>query len=164
MTRLILAAALALCAAAPAAAQDEPPPGEMQAVREFLEVTRMRENMARTMEATLASGLGEEMPPGFADAMRAFFEEHFQYEDLEPGFIRMYTDLFTEEELRAMIAFYRTPAGQRMVELTPEIARRTQDVTAEIMDDAMPELMDLMMEAMEAELGEGKAPPAPRKS
>jgi hypothetical protein len=164
MKRLILAAALLLCGAAPAAAQEEPTPGELEAVREFLEVSRTRENLTRTMEATLRSGPAEDMPPGFADAMRRFFAEHLRYEDLEPGFIRIYTDLFTEEELRALSAFYRTPVGQRMVELTPELAARTQELTSEVMEEAMPELMELMMEAMEQEVQAEKAPSAPRKS
>jgi hypothetical protein len=165
MRKLILAAALLLCAAVPATAQDEPSPGEMEAVREFLDVMRMRENMALTMEAMLGNGLGDDMPPGFTDVMRTFFAEHLRYENLEPGFIRMYTDLFTEEELRALVAFYRTPVGQRMVELTPEIAVRTQQITSEIMEEAMPELMELMMRELEDDFGEEKAPPPPpRKS
>lgn len=160
MKKLVLAAALLLCAAAPAAAQEEPSPGEMQAVREFLEVTRVREMLPRTMEAMFSGALGDQMPPGFADVMREFMTEHFRYERLEPGYIRVYTELFTEEELRALVAFYRTPAGQRFVELTPELAARTQEITAEIMEDAMPELMQLMMERM-GDLEENDTPRAP---
>ncbi|HEU0301376.1 MAG TPA: DUF2059 domain-containing protein [Longimicrobium sp.] len=141
--------ALTLAAAAPAAAQPEPSATEVALVREFLEVTRTSENLTRTMEAMLQGGMGAEMGPGFADVMREFFAEHLRYEALEPGFIRMYSDLFTEEELRGLIAFYRTPVGQRMAELTPEIAVRTQQITNEVMQEAMPELMELMMESME---------------
>lgn len=152
MKKLILAAVLLLCAAAPAAAQEEPTPGEMEAVREFLEVTRVRDNLLRTIEASMdANPMAESLPPGVRQQMSAFFAEHFSYEELEPGFIRMYTDLFTEEELRAFTAFYRTPAGQRFVELTPEIAGRSQQISLEIMQEAMPALMEMMMEAMEAE-------------
>lgn len=161
-----MAVAFVLAAAAPAAAQPEPSAGELALVREFLEVTRTSENFTRTMEAMLQSGMGEDLPPEFADVMREFFAEHFRYEELEPGFIRMYTDLFTEEEMRALIAFYRTPVGQRMVELTPEIAARTQQITSELMEEAMPELMELMMESMDMEMTEEteKSPPRPRKS
>lgn len=167
MRKLLWAACLLLCAAVPAAAQEEPSPGEMAAVRELLEVMRMRENMQRTMELMLGGALGEDMPPGFTEAMREFFAEHFRYDDMHEGFVRVYTELFTEEELRAFTAFYRTPAGQRFVELTPEIARRTQEVTAQIMEEAMPDLMRIMMEAMEEEgmpVEAEKAPPVRRKS
>lgn len=162
---LFIALALTLAAAAPAAAQPEPSASELALVHEFLEVTRTSENLTRTIEALLQGGVGEDMPPGFVDVMREFFAEHFRYKDLEPGFIRMYTDLFTDEELRGLIAFYRTPVGQRMVELTPEIAARTQQITSEVMEAAMPQLMEMMMESMDLEPDEGeKAPPVPRKS
>jgi hypothetical protein len=152
MKKLILAVVLLLCAAAPAAAQEEPTPGELQAVRELLEVTRVRDNLLRTIEASMdANPMAEGFPAGFREQMTAFFEEHFRYEDLEPGFIRMYTDLFTEEELRAFTAFYRTPAGQRFVELTPELAGRSQQITMEVMAEALPALMEMMMESMELE-------------
>jgi hypothetical protein len=168
MKTLILAAALLLCAAAPAAAQEAPSPGEMQAVREFLEVTRVRDNFARTVELMLESSMitgDEDLPPGFADLMREFMGEHFTYEVLEPGFVRVYTELFTEEEIRALTAFYRTPAGQRFVELTPELTARTQEVTNEIMQEAMPELMQAIMEMAEEEEGSPrKAPPVRGKS
>jgi hypothetical protein len=159
MRKLILAAALLLCAAVPAAAQEEPTPGEMEAVREFLEVTRVRDNLLRTIEASLdVNPMAEGFPPGFKEQMTAFFAEHFRYEDLEPGFIRMYTDLFTEEELRAFTAFYRTPAGQRFVELTPAIAARSQQISAELLAEMLPELMEMMMEGMGVE-AEAEDPP-----
>lgn len=166
MKKILLALALLVMAAAPAAAQPEPSAGEVQAVREFLQVTRTSEVFSRTLEIMLQDGaMGEEMPEEFGGVMREFFAEHFRYEDLEPGFIRMYTDLFTEQELRDLIAFYRTPTGQRMVELTPEITARTQQLTTELMEEAMPALMEMMMEAFEEEEGEEepqaeKAPPS----
>ncbi|HEX6039749.1 DUF2059 domain-containing protein [Longimicrobium sp.] len=165
MRKLILALALVLCAALPAAAQPDPSPGEMQAVREFLDAMRMREMLPRTIEAILDSGaMTEELPDDFVEIMREFFAEHFKYEDLEPGFVRMYTDLFTEQELRDMTAFYQTPAGRRLVELTPEISARTQQITGEVMEEAMPALMQLMMERMDLDEDAPKAPPARGKS
>jgi hypothetical protein len=38
-------------------------------------------------------------------------DEHFRYEDLEPEFVRMYTDLFTEEEMRGISDVLPHPRG-----------------------------------------------------
>lgn len=149
MKKLVYAAALLLCAAAPAAAQEEPSAGEVQAARELLQVSRVNENTTLTIQAMIESGMGEDLPPEMRDVLRTFFKEHFRFEDMEPGYVRMYTDLFTEEEIRALTAFYRTPAGQRMAELTPEIAVRSQRLGMELMEAATPELMRLMEEAMD---------------
>ncbi|HLM68051.1 MAG TPA: DUF2059 domain-containing protein [Longimicrobium sp.] len=158
MNKLILAAALLLCAAVPAAAQEEPSAGEVAAARELLEASLMRENLVRTVTGMMEQGMGETLPPEMQAVMKRFFEEHFRFEDMEPGLVRMYADLFTEEEIRAATAFYRTPAGRRMAELTPEVAVRSQQVSMELMEAAMPQLMRMMEEAMEAAEAAENAP------
>lgn len=145
---MILLAAL-LAFAAPAAAQPEPSPGEMEAVRELLEVSRTRENFIRAMELGMEQGGGAELTPRVREALRTFMDEHFRYEDLEPEFIQMYTELFTEAEIREMSAFYRTPLGQRMVEMLPELSARSQAIAQERLQAAMPQLMEAIMGAME---------------
>jgi uncharacterized protein len=150
---MILLAAL-LAFAAPAAAQEEPTPGEIAAVRELLEVSRTRENFIRAMELGMEQGGGAELTPAVRRALGAFMDEHFRYDDLEPDFISMYTELYTEEEIRGMTAFYRTPLGQRMVETLPELSARSQAIVGERLQAAMPELMEAVMEAMQEEEGE----------
>ena len=108
MRTLLVAAVLAVCAAVPAAAQEEPSPGEVAAIREMLEVSRTREN-----------------------------------------FIRAYAEQFTEDEIRAFTVFYRTPAGARFVERTPELGIAIQRITMERLTEALPQLMERMMEAAE---------------
>jgi uncharacterized protein len=151
MRKLILAAALVFCAAVPAAAQDEPTPGETEAIRELLEVSRTRENFIRGMELGMEMGGMMELTDELRQVVREVMDEHFRYEDMEGEFIRLYAELFTEEEIRALTAFYRTPAGARMVELTPELTAGIQKFTMERMTAAMPMLMERIMEAMEDE-------------
>ncbi|HEU4885414.1 MAG TPA: DUF2059 domain-containing protein [Longimicrobium sp.] len=150
MKRLLMILALVL-AAAPAAAQPEPTPGEVAAVRELLEVSRTRENFIRGMELGLEQGGIGEMTPEIRAVLREFMDEHFRYDEMEPDFIRMYADAFTEEEIRGLTAFYRTPIGQRVVETLPEIGAASQRIVMERLQSAMPELMQAMMEAMQAE-------------
>jgi hypothetical protein len=146
-----MAAALLLCAAVPAAAQEEPTAGELAAVRELLEVSRTRENFIRGMELGMEAGGMMELTDELRQVIRGFMDEFFAYEELEPEFIRIYTDQFTEEEVRAITAFYRTPAGMRMVERTPEITAAIQVITMQRMQEHMPVLMERVMEAMEDE-------------
>lgn len=149
---MILAAALLLCAAVPAAAQEEPSAGELAAVREFLEVSRARENFIRAMELGMEQQGGMmELTDELRQVIRGFMDEFFTYEALEPEFIRVYTEQFTEEEIRAVTAFYRTPAGMRLVERTPELTVAIQVVSMQRMQEHMPVLMQRIMEAMEDE-------------
>lgn len=149
MKKLLMMLALAVCAAVPAAAQPEPSPGELAAVRELLEVSRTRENFIRAMELGMEQGGMGELTPQVQRALRDFMDEHFRFEDLEPEFIRMYTELYTEEEIRGMTAFYRTPLGQRMIETLPELSAASQRIAQERLQAVMPQLMQAIMEAME---------------
>lgn len=149
MKKLLLMLALVLACAAPAAAQ--PSESEAAAVRELLEVTRSRENFIRAMELGMEQGGGVKLTPAVRTALRAFMAEHFRYEELEPDFIRMYTDLYTEEEIRGMIAFYGTPLGQRMIETLPELSAASQGIVQQRLQTAMPQLIERLMEVMEQE-------------
>ncbi|MFV8224437.1 DUF2059 domain-containing protein [Christiangramia aquimixticola] len=40
----------------------------------------------------------------------------------------IYTESFTEAELDKILAFYATPVGEKMVELTPEITRKGMEI------------------------------------
>jgi hypothetical protein len=149
MKTLVLAAGLLLCAAAPAAAQEEPSAGEVAAIRELLEVSRTRENFIRGMELGMEAGGLMELDDEIRAVVRGFMDEHFAYDEIEPDFIRAYADQFTEDEIRAFTAFYRTPAGMRMIERTPELALAVQQATMGRMMELMPELMERVMEAAE---------------
>jgi len=149
MKKLLMMTVLALSCAVPAAAQPEPPAGEVAAVRELLEVSRTRENFIRAMELGMEQGGMGEMTPAVRAAIREFMDEHFRFEEMEPDFIRMYTDLYTEEEIRGMTAFYRTPVGQRMVETLPELSAASQGIVMQRLQAAMPELMQRIMAAMQ---------------
>lgn len=159
MKRLSMILALML-AAAPAAAQPEPTPGEVAAVRELLEVSRTRENFIRAMELGMEQGGMGEMTPAMRQALRDFMAEHFRYEELEPDMIRIYTDLYTEEDIRGMTAFYRTPLGERMVATLPELSAATQGVVQRRLQASMPLLIERIMEVMEEE--EQKPAAAPK--
>jgi uncharacterized protein len=161
---LFIALALALAAAAPAAAQPEPSASEMEAVRELLEVSRTRETFIRSMELGMEQGSGGQLPPEVKQVLREFLDEHFRYEDLEPEFIRLYADLYTEEELRGMTAFYRTPIGQRVIATSPDLAVGSQRIAQERLQAVMPQLMELLMQAMDEDEEEDEDPPAGSES
>lgn len=144
---MILALVLA---ATPAAAQPEPTAGELAAANELLEVSRSRENFIRGMEIGMQMGGMGELTPELRAAVREVLDEHFPYEDLAPGMARMYADLYTEEEIRGMIAFYRTPLGQRMIETLPELTAQSQRIAQERLQSAMPVLIQRITEVLEA--------------
>lgn len=148
MKTLLMMLALVL-AATPAAAQPEPTAGELAAANELLEVSRSRENFIRGMEIGMEMGGMRDLTPELRTAIRGILDEIFPFDDLRPGMARMYADLYTEEEIRGMTAFYRTPLGQRMIETQPELTAEMQRIVQERLQEAMPLLIQRIQEVME---------------
>lgn len=56
--------------------------------------------------------------------MVALFQEVLAWEKLEPKYIRLYQDSFTDEEVAGMPSFYKTPAGQAVVHKMPTLMQK----------------------------------------
>lgn len=152
--RAIVFLALAMSiVGAPALAQEPATPGEVEAAREMLEASRSHENFVRGLALGIEQG-SNELTPRVRQVLHEFMEEHFRYEEMEPEFIRIYTELFTEEELRSFTAFYLSPAGQRMALLTPELQAATSRVATARMEELTPLLMERLMAAMAEDGGQ----------
>lgn len=158
MKKLSMLLALTLLCAAPAAAQPEPTAGEIAAARDLLAASNTRENFIKAMELGMEQGGMGELTPAVRQVLRDFMDEHFRYEDMEPEFIRVYADAFTEQELRDLAAFYRTPLGRRVVETLPEITAASQRIAMERMQNVMPQLMQAIMQAMQEDEGAATTP------
>jgi uncharacterized protein len=147
MQKIFAALALVLVAAAASPSVLHAQSDAEAAAREFLEVSRSQENFQRGFELGVQEG-AEDVTPEMLAVIRTTMQEHFPWAEMEREFIQLYVELFTAEEIRAITAFYRTPAGQKMVAVTPEIAIRTQRLTNERLQVMMPVLMQRLMEVM----------------
>ncbi len=67
--------------------------------------------------------------------LRAIYEEWFtkdlDQEKMREFTIRLYAEAFTVQELKDIDAFYKTPAGRKMLEVTPELTRKSTQLGAE---------------------------------
>ncbi|HEU4455976.1 MAG TPA: DUF2059 domain-containing protein [Longimicrobium sp.] len=152
MKKTILAALLAcVLAAAPAPApaqqREEPSPARMSAAREMMAASKVRE----TFDATLARMLSAQIEANpemqqYEQVMRDFFGKYMKWDDMEPEFARVYAETYTEQELRDLTTFYRTPLGQRLVATTPEVAVRGAGISERRVQRHMPELFAAIME------------------
>ena len=88
---------------------------------------------------------------------------------LEPDFINLYASTYTEEELDGIVAFYKSPIGQKMIEKTPELMAKSTQITQQKMSELQPQLTQMVqdfMKQMAASMGkpaQTPAAPAPAK-
>jgi hypothetical protein len=82
---------------------------------------------------------------------------------LEPDFINLYASTYTEEELDGIIAFYKSPVGQKMMEKTPELMTKSTQITQQKMSELQPQLNQMVQDFMK-QMAAGAATPAPTQT
>jgi hypothetical protein len=142
---LLLGCALLLPAGA--AAQDTarttpPTAGQMAAARELLEVTRMQEVSAATMKAVFDEQIrtNPQMEP-YRAVMTEWGRELFTSEEAQTAFTTLYASTFSEADLRALIAFYRTPLGQRLAASQATLATKGGEIGRSLATARQADLM-----------------------
>jgi len=79
------------------------------------------------------------------------------WEKLKGAFISIYAESFTAEELDAMIKFYESPIGNKLLDKQPELQQKTMQLMQSIIIKLMPEMEKLARESAEKQK---KAEPA----
>ena len=79
---------------------------------EFIEASGIRQSMQANIERIIAQSPAEK---------RAELKTVFDINGIIQQLVPVYDKYYSPEELREIIAFYKTPAGQKMIEVTPKI-------------------------------------------
>ena len=86
--------------------------------------------------------------------LNLFFERMSVAELIEQIYYPLYDKYFTEGELRDMIAFYRTPTGAKMIEITPQLLQESMQRSNEFLNPTIIELAAEILEEDEKRLRE----------
>jgi hypothetical protein len=164
--RVLSCALLAGAAAAiadPLSAQESTvSPSHRAAAKELLALTHIRETITQSADEMLEAQLAQ-MPQRavFEPILRDFYREQMNWDELEPEFTRLYTEVFTEPELRDIAKFYGTPLGKTMLAKMPLLMTKSNELTQRRLQAALPKLMQCMQEAAQkAQAGGAQAAPA----
>jgi hypothetical protein len=65
------------------------------------------------------------------------------WDAVKADYIALYSEMFTEEELKALVAFYQTPVGQKLVEKSPMLATKCNQVSQVRYDRLMAEIQSM---------------------
>jgi hypothetical protein len=114
---------------------------------------------AMMMNQLNAAGLPEESKAGAAEMMNkivAQIEERMSWDKLKPEYIKVYGDVFTEDEITGIVGFYKTSIGQTMLAKMPLLMSKSMEISQRRMADLMPEMQRQMQEIMQKYKNEKK--------
>lgn len=81
----------------------------------------------------------------------ALMHRELEWEKLEPMYIRLFRESFTEEEVAGMLSFYETPAGQAVIYKMPVLMQKTMQDMQKMTERIAPE-MQKIQESFVAEM------------
>ena len=124
------------------------------AVLELLEVTNARSLMDQILQ-TGRQDMRAQNPemdsiPGLDSLLDSLLTNLLPWDSLEAEIAPLYVDLFTEAELREMIAFYRTELGQMMLARMPELMQRSMMIVQRDLANSLPAMETEIQRFLEA--------------
>lgn len=107
----------------------------------LLEISGTKAAMETMADIMLAQQLQQNpsLAP-YEKVMRDFFNKHLGYEKIKPFYISMYTETFTESELKELNDFYTTPTGRKAVEALPALMQQGGEYGGRVMQENLDEL------------------------
>ncbi|MGE5128630.1 MAG: DUF2059 domain-containing protein [Sphingomonadaceae bacterium] len=117
-----------------------PPPPSEDSIRRLLEVTEarklldgmmtqidalMRRNMEQALRGRQLTPEQEAIIARMRNKMADAFRDEMTWDKLEPLYVRVYRDTFTQGEVDGMLAFYRTDAGRAVIVKMPGVIQTT---------------------------------------
>jgi len=138
MLKLRHLAFLSMVCCAPAFGQDSPP--SEASIRQLLELShadKLIDTLMNQMGRAVNSGIqaatrGKQLLPedqksidDFQAKWQALFRQELSMDKLTPIYIKVYQKTFTQKEIDDVIAFYKTPSGQAMINKLPLVMQNT---------------------------------------
>lgn len=79
---------------------------------------------------------------------------------VEPDFVKLYSDTYTEPEVDSFLSFYKSPAGQTMLSKSPEVAGKSLALTQQRMSTIEPQLRQIVSDFVKQTTPASTAPPS----
>ncbi|MCW5963812.1 MAG: DUF2059 domain-containing protein [Bryobacterales bacterium] len=107
----------------------------------------MKQTQASTMQRLMGVNLPEHLTAEVEQFQRevgAALDRHIGWDALKEEYGKLYAGAFSEEEIDAIVAFYRSPAGQALVAKQPQLMEESSVIVQRKMEQAAPEVQALM--------------------
>lgn len=78
----------------------------------------------------------------------AVLKEELNWDSLEPLYMQIYRESFTQEEIDGMLAFYETPAGQALIKKMPIVMQKSTVEMQKRVGGLMQKLQKIQQDAM----------------
>ncbi len=160
ITRVVGFALVQCCLVLPICSAADTPPTEAS-IKQMLEVSHARalvDSMMTQMDGLMKNAMaqatqGQQLTPDVQKEIdqvesdvRAEMKNVLDWSKLEPMYIRIYQKSFSQQEIDGMIAFYKTPTGQAVLNKMPVVLQNTMLEVQQMLQPMMQRLQQKQRE------------------
>jgi hypothetical protein len=158
LTRTLIA--LALCCHFTHAADTPPSDASIKQLLEVAQARKLVDTLMSQMDTIMKNALqaATEGQPVSQEVQKTFdqcrtevvsiLREQFTWDKLEPMYIRIYKKSLSQQEVDGMIAFYRTPTGQAMINKMPVIMQNSMNEVNQMMGPMMQRIQRMQQDVI----------------
>ena len=107
----------------------------------------MEKKITESVESVVQLQLRQSPPlSAHKQTVYQFFEKHIGWLALKEDITKMYLQAFSEAELKAINAFYITPAGQKVINTLPQQVQQRNQLAMGRLQNNIGELQKILVE------------------
>jgi hypothetical protein len=143
--RWTLACVFLTCLVAHSAWGADAPPGSRETALELIELMGAEADVAAMFNAALEAKIqsNPKLSP-YRSTLRTFFEKYMNWDVAAPKLADLYARTFTEPELREIMAFYKSPAGKKMLSKAPVLMAEEMKIVEETFEEHKAQLEEMI--------------------
>ena len=117
-------------------------------VNKLFKLTQMEEKVQESVESVVQLQLRQnpQLTPQ-KDTMEKFFNKYIGWQALKEDIAEMYITTFSEKELKDINAFYITPAGQKVINVVPQLVQKRNQLAMGRLQKNIGELQKILAES-----------------
>lgn len=122
---------------------------DTKVVYELFETAKMSTVYQQTIEKTLEAQIKQnpEVAP-LKDVMTKFFDKYMGWESIKKDIAKIYMKNFTDDEIKELIAFYKTPIGQKVATLVPIVGVEAAMIGEQRVEEHKAELTQMILDKL----------------
>ncbi|MCV6604283.1 MAG: DUF2059 domain-containing protein [Porticoccaceae bacterium] len=125
---------------------------QLDSAEQLLDMLDMDSAMQGSVEQMLNIQIQQNPAMGqFKDIMMEFLSKHLSYDAIKSDMVAIYAEAFSHDELQDLIAFYKTPTGEKSMELLPQLMAQGAQLGQQRVRQNSHELQKMIMEKLAAD-------------
>ncbi len=122
----------------------------MDARSQFDKIIALMKQLIPMQEAKIQQITGQSQSshnvPEMQEKMFNLVSQSLNWDTLKDDFISIYAQTFTEDEMKGIIAFYKSPSGQALLQKQPQLMQKSLELSQKWMTDIIPKIIPAIQE------------------